>query len=43
MIRYAALALFALLCTAANSQPVLIQNVRIFNGVDAKLTEDRRY
>ncbi len=39
MIRYAALGLFALLCTAANSQPVLIQNVRIFNGVDAKLTE----
>jgi imidazolonepropionase-like amidohydrolase len=39
MIRYAALGFLVLLCTAANSQPVLIQNVRIFNGVDAKLTE----
>ena len=39
MIRYAALGLLILLSTAANSQPVLIQNIRIFNGVDAKLTD----
>ena len=38
MIRFVALAWLALLPSAAQAQPVLIKNVRIFDGVEARLS-----